>query len=714
MKNKGLKLLLLAGALLLTGCGNKGTSSSQSSNPTSSVVSSQTSSETPSSSVVSSTTSSETQNSSQTNYQNLITIARALELAQQAGEAGTSENYTVIGTVKEIKNYQYGDMTITDGTNELYIYGPRGADGETYFDKLEETPSVGDEVVLCGKLKDYKGTLEMDHPAILDFTHTEVEFDDSAYVSKTIKQAREAKDGDKIKVTGVVVRHTYATGMAKNGVYIADETGSIYVYGKDVANKVKEGNTVTIAGEKDYYILETELTPAGKWGYTGCNQISNAYVIENDNLTTGVWNKTWVQEKTVKELMDTPFTSDVTTNIYKTTALVKKVEGTGFTNYYINDLDGVTGTYSYSQASGSDYAWLDACNGKICTVYVSVHNAKSENKGCTWRFVPVAAEVDTSFSFDMTTATKFAYDYYLDGQLEGYYYEGRDAELELTSKIENDVVNFDATVTYVSSNTNVASIEVNDGKTVLHTNEIGKATIKTIVSVAGQTSYEKEVEIEVQEIPEFTATTVQAAIEAETDTEVTLHGVVLASVVNQSGFYIQDDTGVITVLGDENMVSSLTVGDEIVIKGTRGNKIKSGTNAPGQIVVNNAELLVNFHGNNSYSTDKFITGKNLKYIYDLNGNEDIHSTEIYVIEAKVVVIEEKFYTKINLEDASGELELYCASAGQYNFLKPYAGKTVTLEINPCNYNKTFYKGCVISVTDADGVKTINSLNFTNK
>ena len=700
MKNKGLKLFLLAAALLMSGCGNPGSSSENSS---SEVSSSEVSSE-----------ESSSASSSEKTYENQITIAKALELAKAAGANGTSENYTVIGTIKEIKNYQYGDMTITDGTSELYIYGPRGADGETYFDKLEETPSVGDEVVLCGKLKDYNGTLEMDHPAILDFTHTEVEFDDSAYVSKKIKQAREAKDGDKIKVTGVVVRHTSATGMAKNGVYIADETGSIYIYGKDVANKVKEGSTVTIAGEKDYYILENELTPAGKWGYGGCNQISNAHVIENDNLTTGVWNKTWVEEKTVKELMETPFTSDVTTNIYKTTALVKKVVGTGFTNYYIDDLDGITGTYSYSQASGADYEWLDECDGKICTVYVSMHNAKSENKGCTWRFVPIAAEVDTTFNFDMATAPKFAYDYYLDGQLEGYYYQGRDAKLELINSIENDVVNFDATVTYTSSNTNVASIEVNDGKTILHTNEIGKTTIKTIVSVSGQTSYEKEVEIEVQEVPEFTANTVQYAIESAKDTEVTLHGVVVASVVNQSGFYIQDNTGIITVLGDADMVASLSVGDEIVIKGTRGNKIKSGTNAPGQIVVNASELLVNFHGNNSYSTEKFITGKNLKYIYDLSGNEDIHSTEVYIIQAKVVVVETDFFTKINLEDESSELELYCSGANQYSFLKPYAGKTVTLEINPCNYNKTFYKGCVISVTDADGVKTINSLNFQNK
>ena len=147
MKNKGLKLLLLAGALLLTGCGNK--NSSISSNP-------------PSSSQVSSSSSSE-----ESKYENLVTIKEALQLAKDAGSSGTSKKYTVIGKIKEIKSYDYGDMTITDGTNELFIYGPRGADGETYFNKLESAPSVGDEVVLYGTLKDYNGTLEMYHPAIL-------------------------------------------------------------------------------------------------------------------------------------------------------------------------------------------------------------------------------------------------------------------------------------------------------------------------------------------------------------------------------------------------------------------------------------------------------------------------------------------------------------------------------------------------------------------
>ena len=737
MKNKSLKLILLATALLLTGC-NKPSSSERPLSSEKPVSSEKVSSDAPSSESASSESessipessepvssepvsseptssepvSSEPSSSESSKYENEISIAEAIEIAIQAGGTGTSIKYTVIGTVKEIKSYDYGDMTITDGTSELYIYGPRGADGYTYFNKMESTPAVGDKVVLHGVLKDYNGTPEMDHPAIIEFEHIDVPFDDSQYTSKTIAEARSAKKGELIKISGVVAKHTYATGMAKNGVYIVDETGSIYVYGKDLANTVKVGNTVTIAGEKDYYILETESTPAGKWGYTGCNQLSNATVVSNDNLTTGEWDKSWVSEKTVKEIMETPYTQDSTTTIYKTTALVNKVEGTGFTNYYINDLDGYTGTYSYSQASGADYSWLDEYDGKICTVYVALHNAKSENKGCTWRFVPIAAEVSTDYDTSMWLSGKNVYDYYLEDQLDNYYYEDRDVNLELTSVITNDVLGFTANVQYDSTNTDVAFIENVDGKTILHTKDMGKATIRTIVTVENGGTYEKQVEIEVQEIPEFTANTVQYAIESETDTEVTLHGVVLASVVNQSGFYIQDSTGIITVIADEAVVASLSVGDEIVIKGTRGNKIKANTNAPGQICVFATDLLVNFHGNNPYSTDKFITGKTLNDIYVLDGQNALHSTEVYIVTAKVVVIEELYFTKINLEDESGTLELYCASAGQYSFLKPYANKTVTLEINPCNYNKTFYKGCVISVQDSDGVKTVNSLNFS--
>lgn len=817
MKNKGLKLFLLATALLLSGCGNNN-SSSEIVPPSSSEVISEVSSE----------SSSEAPSSSEKTYENQVSIADAISLAQEAGSAGTTTDYVVVGKIKEIKSSQYGDMTITDGTDDLFIYGPRGEDGETYFNKMEEIPVVGDTVVLKGKLKVYNDTPEMDHPAIIEIRKQEggdssggndsnlptsgevtiaqalqialnagetettgkyiikgtikniansqwgnmyitdgkdeiliyglydssgnrydkmsnqpttgdeitvegplmafkgdtpqmkdatlkevtVSFDETQYAQKTISEARDAEDGAKIKVTGVVAAITYASGLAPNGFYVVDNGASIYVYGKDVVAGVSVGNTVTVCGTKDYYILEDEVNAAKKWGYKGANQLANARVTANDNLTTGVWDKTWVSENTVKGMMDTDFSEDVTSKIYKVTALVKKVEGKGFTNYYINDLDGYTGTYSYSQANGNDYAWLDEYDGKICTVYVAAHNAKSATSGCNWRFVPISCAEATDFTFDMSTAPKFAYDYYLDGQIEGSYYEGRDAKINLINKVENDVVNFDATVTYTSSNNEIAYVENVNGETILHTAGKGTATITITVQVEGQTAYTKEVTIEVKDTPAFTATTIEDAIESEEGTEVTLHGVVVASVVNLDGFYLQDSTGIISVFADKDVVSSLSVGDEIVIRGTRGNLTTKDISAPGQLVVKNAELIVNFYGNNEYSTENFITGKSLEELMDLSVNDNIHTTEVYVLEVKVEVVDAQYYSNIYIVQGDKKLLLYCSSSGQYSFLKAYAGETVTVELALCNYNGSSYKGCVLSVTDSEGVKTMNTLNFS--
>lgn len=195
-------------------------------------------------------------------------------------------------------------------------------------------------------------------------------------------------------------------------------------------------------------------------------------------------------------------------------------------------------------------------------------------------------------------------------------------------------------------------------------------------------------------------------------TEVIVSGVVVASIVNQSGFYIQDETGIITVIGSEDMVSSLSIGDSIIIKGVKGHKMKTGVSLPGQICILDAELISNFHGGNSWSTDKFITGKNLEFLKTLNATNDKHSTEVYIVKATINIIETPYFTSINLIDGNTSFDLYCSGAGQYSFLKAYSGQEVTLEINPCNYNGTYYKGCVLAVIDSDNVKTINQLNFS--
>ena len=126
------------------------------------------------------------------------------------------------------------------------------------------------------------------------------------------------------------------------------------------------------------------------------------WLLENDNEVSAP-NYSWVEETTVKTIMDTPVSTDITTTIYKVNALVKKSIGTGFINYYIDDLDGVTGSYVYTQCNGSDLEWLEKFDGKICTVYLSVINAKSTATGCNWRFKALKV-VDEGYTFDITAS----------------------------------------------------------------------------------------------------------------------------------------------------------------------------------------------------------------------------------------------------------------------------------------------------------------------
>ena len=131
MKNKLLQKLglitILSLAGIFTACGETTTS-----NPTSSVT---------------------TQQGPVDPY-NCITIAEAIEIAKEAGSAGTSTTYFLRGVITNIENFQYGAMTIEDSTGSIYVYGVYGKDGE-YFDALENRPAKGDEIVIEGKLKRY-------------------------------------------------------------------------------------------------------------------------------------------------------------------------------------------------------------------------------------------------------------------------------------------------------------------------------------------------------------------------------------------------------------------------------------------------------------------------------------------------------------------------------------------------------------------------------
>ena len=632
-----------------------------------------------------------------------ITVAEAMAMQLTDGEQ-TTERFYLRGTVAEMLNVMYGEMTLTDETGSIYVYGTYSQDGELRYSEMSDKAFAGDQVLLHCIISNFQGTIQVKNARLIDYVRVEVEYDESDYTQMTVADAREAAKGAKLKVTGVVAQITYANGKIPSGVILVDGTSSIYVYDSDIAARVAIGNEITILSSKTYWILEDEQYNASKFGYAGCNQLENATLISNDEAKHE-FDKSWIQETTVKQILDTPVTENITTKIFKVTAQVKKVEGTGFVNYYINDLDGKTGNYTYTQCNGSDFAWLDAFDGKICTVYVVALNAKSTAAGCTWRFLPVAV-MDEGFDPATVNFAENAVKYY---GLEQFLpqYTG-DPALELMTSVDNALLGYTGVALhYASSDPSVISVENN----VMHCHKTGTAVI-TVTAEHNGVTYSEDVTISVTISQEtLQGMTVADAIAAAVGDTVTVKGIVGPSLVNKVGFYLIDETGVIAVELDEGTLATLEIGQEVVLEAVRQRNTKSGSQNYGQTCLKEAKVVANNYGAHDYSTASFKGEISVADFYNLDETIDF-TTSVYTMKATVLVEEGKYNSNIYLTDGTIKVRLYCSSANQYKFLKAYAGQEVTVEIVACNWNdKNYYTGCVLAVVHEDGSKTLNDSNF---
>ena len=643
---------------------------------------------------------------------NVITIEQAQEIAKIAGETTTTERYYIHATVATVTNSAYGAMIIEDETGSISVYGTYSEDGALTYASMTDKPKKGDEILFSCTLHTFSGTPEVQNARVVKFN--KVQLDESAYTAMTIEAARNAKEGDQVKVTGVVAQITYASGMVPNGVYLVDDTNSIYVFDSDLAASVEVGNTVTVLASKTWWILDTEVAHAGNFNYKGCNQLADAWLIANDNGNTAP-NYNWVKDTTVKNIMETPVSTDITTTIYRVTALIKESVGAGFINYYIDDLDGVTGSYVYTQCNGNDLDWLKQYDGKICTVYLSVINAKSSATGCVWRF-KVLKVVDEGFTFNEVDAPEFVIDYYVADQFEAKY--TADPAQELISSVSSELLGFQGVqISYSSDNTAIVYFENVNGKVIMHCGATyGKANV-TVTATLGDKTVTKTIVVENAEAPKIQYITVADAIATAPETEVTVKGIVGPSLVNQpTGFYLfGEDGSVIAVrLASQDMFEGLAIGNEVIITGNRYLQKKDPTAVTyfGNTCIDKATIVVNNKGNHAYSTEKFITNSTVADVYALDATVD-YSTTVYVLTGTLTFPSGNGQPAIN--DASGnKVSFYCSGSGQYSFLQPYVGQEVTLEIIPCNWNaKTYWRGCAIAIRLADGTKIVNQLNFAS-
>lgn len=633
-----------------------------------------------------------------------ITIAEAIALC--VSETPTSERYYMKGRITELINANYGEMTIQDDTGSILIYGTYSSDGSVRYSDLDEKPVTGDDVLIYGNLCLYDSTPEVKSGWIISFVHNEVEINEDDYASVSIKEARELEDDSKVKLEGCVAKFTYAFGMVKDGIYLVDATDSIYVYSKDLAAQVEVGNKITVYGTRTHYILDSEKTNAEKFGYKGCMQIIDPILKSNDGVTNEI-DYSWCEEKTVKEIMETPVTNDITTSIFKTTALVKKQEGSGFVNYYIDDLDETTGSYVYTRCSGSDLDYLSEFDGKICTVYLSCINAKSSASGCVWRFMPILVK-DENYEFDLSEAPRFALDYHVLDQFEELY--TGDPVLTIITSVSSTLLGFeDVQIGYESSNKDVIDFVLEDDSLVMHAYEDGETTI-SVTATYGESKASESVSVSVKFAEESGAITVKEALDLSFSSEATVKGVVGPSFTNKTGFYLIDETGSIGVLATSEEMSSLSVGNTIIVTGVKERSISKNDDGTNGTTVINASSIENLYGRTDYSTSSFVAST-VKELSELEAK--YASTEkIYTITAGLKKVETDYYSNVYLKDGDNELILYCSNGSQYSWATSYFASdevTLPMEVGIVNWNGK-QKPILLSVT-VDDEKIVCNNNF---
>ncbi|MCQ2771035.1 MAG: hypothetical protein MJ236_04470, partial [Clostridia bacterium] len=422
--------------------------------------------------------------------------------------------------------------------------------------------------------------------------------------------------------------------------------------------------------------------------------IADPVLLSNDNGTNTPDMK-WVKTKSVKEIVENDITTNVTTTVYRTVAVIKRAEGVGYVNYYIDDFDNHTGSYCYSSNNGNDFEWLNAYVGKIVELYVSPINAKSAASGCNYRFVPISI-IDPDYKLDPKTIPSIVYDCFVSGSIAGSY--DSVGSIEVPTTVDAELLGVKATVSYASSDESV--IAISNG--VLSIKKSGSAKVSITVTIDGSsTKYEKDVTVAIKD--EVASITVKEAIDTADDVEIIVKGIVASGISNQVGFYLIDETGAIAVKCSADELAKVKIGELVVVKGTKTH-FKKADGYAGQSCILDSTIENNLHGNHEYSTNAFLGNMTVEDMVARDVAID-YSTEIHVVTATLKK-SDKAWTVIS-DDGSAYITLYAGSVDQYSWLGAYDGQKVTMDFALCNWNaKKPYKACVLAVYTDSG-KIVN-------
>jgi hypothetical protein len=190
----------------------------------------------------------------------------------------------------------------------------------------------------------------------------------------------------------------------------------------------------------------------------------------------------------------------------------------------------------------------------------------------------------------------------------------------------------------------------------------------------------------------------------------------MSSLINQTGFYLNDGTGVIAIRTDSTTIKEIAMGNEVVMQGKKVH-FKSAANNLGQNCIDAATLIANLMGNNDYSKAPFVTDKTFDQIFELKETvaTDDYTCTVFVAQCTLRKNVGGYSTNYYLSnpDHTKEIYLYAGSGSQYGAFETFADATklLTVEFALCNWNtKAEYRACIISASDGE-TTIINNYNF---
>ena len=301
----------------------------------------------------------------------ILTLAQSLEdKAKLEGDYQTTGVVTKIDTAYDA-SYKNITFTISDGTKEILCY-------RTYGD-LAASVAVGDTVTVVGEVQNYSGTIEFVYADVTARTAGQGGGTENPGEGNTpepgtlvtVKDAIGCAIGVTVKVQGVVSgfhKGSQSDASAINGFYLTDETGTIYVFGSQTAQKVNKGDKITI-----------EATVAE---YKTFKQLSSPTLVETISTGNEISVAGAVTNKTVAQIA-ADLSTDYTAAAYVFEGVqIVKVDGGSYINYVLEDKDG-NAINLYSGGNSSEFAVYDQYIGKELKLLFAINSQNS--KATKWR-----------------------------------------------------------------------------------------------------------------------------------------------------------------------------------------------------------------------------------------------------------------------------------------------------------------------------------------